>query len=146
VIIVLLIAFIGYFFIKEDINAEKSKQTKTDLPNVSRSNKDSVDFLYNYSHQNTSYKLTFLEFGATTCHECKRMEEVMKEVKEKFKSVNVVFCNVRNNENNNMVEYFGIEMIPVQVLLDKNGKECFRHLGFYSSDSLTIEFQKYGAL
>lgn len=144
VTIVLLIAFIGYFFIKKDINAEKYKKIRTDLSIIPKSIKDSVDFLYNYSNQNTAYKLTFLEFGATTCRECKKMEEVMKEVKEKYNTVNVVFYNVRNKENKSLVEYFKIEMIPVQVLLDKNGKECFMHLGYYSLDSLIIEFNKHG--
>lgn len=145
VVIVILIAFIGYFLIKENINAERSKITETGLLPIPKNMKDSVDFLYNYSNQNTVYKLTFLEFGATTCHECKKMETVMKAVKEKFNTVNVVFYNVRNKENNSMVEHFGIQMIPVQILLDKNGNECFRHLGFYPLDSLTNKFKKYGA-
>ena len=106
-IIVILIAFIGYYLIKENINAEESsKITETDLLSIPKNMKDSLDFLYNYSNQNTDYKLTFLEFGATTCHECKKMESVMREVKEKFNTVNVVFYNVRDKENNRMVETF----------------------------------------
>jgi thioredoxin 1 len=33
--------------------------------------------------------------------------------------------------------------IPAQVLLDKNGKEFFRHAGYYSSEDLIKEFDKY---
>ena len=45
-----------------------------------------------------------------------------------------------------MVEYFGIQMIPVQILLDSKGKECFRHIGYYSFNELSMEFKKYETL
>lgn len=40
-----------------------------------------------------------------------------------------------------LFHYFGIQMIPVQVLLDKNGKEYFRHVGYFSFDELKNEFK-----
>ena len=142
VTIVLPIAVICTYYFIDNINTKKSIKPEKDSLSISKTISDSIAALFDYSGQNTAYNMTFLEFGATTCHECKKMEEVMKEVKEKLKTVNVVFYNVRNKENNNMSEYFGIQMIPVQVLLDKNGKECFRHIGYYPFDSLSFEFKK----
>ena len=57
-------------------------------------------------------------------------------------SVNVVFYNVRKKENKKIAEYFGIQMIPVQILLDIKGKEFFRHVGYYSFNELSIELKK----
>jgi thioredoxin 1 len=104
---------------------------------------DSVDFLYNYSKNGSSFQLTFLEFGSVGCIECKKMEKVLEEVKVKYPNkINVVFYNARIKRNKKFFGHFGIEMIPVQVLLDKNGRECFRHLGFYSYEELKKEFIK----
>ena len=128
----------------------KSIQSKIQLSNTYSKPlniADSINILYNYKLQSNTYKMTFLEFGSKGCIECKKMEKVMDEVKLKYKnSVNVVFYNVRNKENKKIVEYFGIQMIPVQVLLDSNGKECFRHIGYYSFNELSIQFKKNEAL
>jgi thioredoxin-related protein len=43
--------------------------------------------------------------------------------------VNVVFTNVRLKESKNIMDFFGVITIPMQVLLDGEGKEFFRHNG-----------------
>ena len=106
---------------------------------------DSVLLLYDYSKQNTTFELSFLEFGSTGCRECKMMEKVIAEVKGNFANrINVVFYNVTKKENKRISKYFGIQMIPVQILLNKSGKEVFRHIGYYSYNELCIEFSKHG--
>jgi thioredoxin 1 len=102
-----------------------------------------VDSAYNYTKNGLSYEVTFLEFGAKSCSACKRMETVMDEIRAKYPDrVNVVFQNVILPENQRMMKYFGVAAIPTQVLLNKEGKEFFRHTGYYSTDeiikSLTI--------
>ncbi|MCX6272996.1 MAG: thioredoxin family protein [Bacteroidetes bacterium] len=104
-----------------------------------------VDSAYNYNKNGMGYQLTWLEFGSTHCRECKLMEEVMKEVKATYPGrINAVFYNVSLKENKSIAQHYGIVMIPVQVLLDKNGRECFRHTGFLSYKDLTKEFKNYG--
>ncbi|OFX16352.1 MAG: hypothetical protein A2033_00110 [Bacteroidetes bacterium GWA2_31_9] len=96
---------------------------------------------FNYIQNKQTYSFTFLEFGSTGCRECKQMEKVLDEVKLKYKNkVNVIFYNVTKAENMKIKEHFDITMIPVQVLLDKSGKEYFRHLGYYSFEELSKEF------
>lgn len=41
-----------------------------------------------------------------------------------------------------MADYFKIEQIPTQVLLDKSGKEYFRHVGYLSMEELEKNFRK----
>lgn len=99
-----------------------------------------VDSLYNYSANGEKYEITFLEFGATRCVACRKMESVLEEVKQKYSNkVNVVFLNILKPENQMLMKYYGIAAIPTQVLLDKNGKGFFRHTGYFSTADLEKE-------
>lgn len=70
------------------------------------------------------------------------MGSVMAEIKQKYSNrVKVVFINVSQKENRELVDYFGIVTIPTQVLLDKKGKEYFRHNGYLSADDLSKHFK-----
>jgi thioredoxin 1 len=124
-------------------NKEKSSIKESDSLTIRVKLTDSLDHLYNYSKNKQSYELTFLEFGSVGCIECKKMEKVLEEVKNKYKGkINVVFYNARVKQNKKIFNYYGINLIPIQVLLDKRGKERFRHTGFYSLNELIVEFNK----
>ncbi|MCX6250916.1 MAG: thioredoxin family protein [Bacteroidetes bacterium] len=102
-----------------------------------------VDSAFNYQKNGEGFATTFLEFGAKGCISCRKMEVVMKEVKENYpQKVNVKFLNILLPENQDMMKYFGIAAIPTQVLLNASGKEVFRHTGYFSFDDLNKEFQK----
>lgn len=102
-----------------------------------------ADSLYNYSSNELSYEITFLEFGAKGCSACKRMEGVMSEISSKYpKKVNVVFLNVLKPESQSLMKIYGIAAIPTQVLLDKNGNEFFRHTGYISTSDISDQFNK----
>ncbi len=105
---------------------------------IEKSGSAYVDSLYNYSKNGSAYRVTFLEFGAKGCSACKRMEGVMAEIKERFpRDVNVVFIDISKPGNQHLIKYFGIASIPTQVLLNKSGREFFRHSGFYSVKELS---------
>ena len=111
--------------------------------NVKKSISQLVDSAFNYQKNKEGFTITFFEFGATGCISCRKMEIVMKEVKEKYpQKVNVKFNNILLPENQDMMKYFGIASFPTQILLDASGKEVFRHTRYYSSDELEKEFQK----
>jgi thioredoxin 1 len=102
-----------------------------------------VDSLYNYAENHESYQITLLEFGAIGCVACRKMEYVLEEVRREYpENVNVEFLNILNPENQAMMKHFGVVAIPTQVLLDKNGKEFFRHTGFYSFNDLNQKFNE----
>jgi thioredoxin 1 len=72
------------------------------------------------------------------------MEIVMEEISKKYKGVvNPVFYNVTQKQNDAMATYFSIDIIPTQVLLDVNGLEFFRHIGYYPTDSLSLIIDKH---
>ena len=89
--------------------------------------------------------VTFVELGSVKCIPCRQMQPVMKAIEEKYgEQVNVVFYDVWKADQAEYAEKYGIRVIPTQVFLDKNGKEFFRHEGFYPEAEIDKLFQKRG--
>lgn len=102
---------------------------------------DSIRLLYDYS-DGRGLDYTFLEFGAKGCVSCRKMEQVMDEIRTEFADrVKVRFINVSRKEDQEWTKFFGIAMIPAQVVLDSTGREVFRHTGFISAEDLSKVFK-----
>jgi thioredoxin 1 len=77
-------------------------------------------------------KVTFVELGSVNCIPCKQMQPVMKAVEEKYAGkVKVLFYDVWTQAGQPYAQQYKIRVIPTQVFLDENGKEFFRHEGFF---------------
>ena len=101
------------------ISQSKIEQLST---NTKKSISDSIAQKYNYHHNGGTY-------------------EVMEKIKTEYKGkVNVVFINLMEPESKRFFEYYGVATIPTQILLDRKGKEFFRHTGFYPADELSTHF------
>ena len=71
----------------------------------------------------------------------------MKAVEGKYgKQLNVVFYDVWKDDQREYAEKYGIKVIPTQVFLDKEGKEFFRHEGFFPEAEIDKLLQKRGLL
>jgi thioredoxin len=71
----------------------------------------------------------FVDFGRTTCNPCKMMVPVLDSLARKYKGrMEVVFVHV--DEEKGYALKMGVTMIPTQILLDKDGKEVSRHVGY----------------
>ena len=89
--------------------------------------------------------VTFVELGSVKCIPCRQMQPVMKAIEEKYgKQVNVVFYDVWKSDQREYAEKYGIRVIPTQVFLDKDGKEFFRHEGFFPEAEIDKLLQKRG--
>ena len=87
--------------------------------------------------EKTAYKVTFIELGSVRCIPCQQMQPIMKSIREKYGTqVNVVFHDVWTEAGAPFAKQYGIEAIPTQVFIDKDGKEYFRHVGFFPEDEL----------
>lgn len=138
-ILILAILFIVFLFLfKGEMHTVISKKMQEQAGDQVQSEvMEYLDSAFNYTRNNEPFTCTFLEFGAIGCVACKRMEKVMREVREHFpKRVQVRFVNVLLPENQDLMKVFGISAIPTQVLLDSTGREYFRHTGFYSFNEL----------
>ena len=139
----IIVFFVALFMFKGKLNnAASSIVLSQATPETKSAVSAYIDSVYNYEKNVESYEITFLEFGSTGCSACKRMEKVMQEVHESYPDkVNVVFINVTIKENHDLLSYYGIAVIPTQVLLDKTGKEFFRHSGYIPAKELITHFE-----
>ena len=97
------------------------------------------------SVKNDNFKVTFIELGSVKCIPCQQMQPVMKSVEEKYGTqVNVVFHDVWTDAGAPFGKKYGIEAIPTQVFLDEDGKEYFRHVGFFPEEELVKVLKQKG--
>jgi thioredoxin 1 len=90
-------------------------------------------------------KVTFVELGYVNCIPCKKMQPIMKSIETRYGSqVKVVFHDVWKEDQKQYGEKYGIKLIPTQVFLDENGKEFFRHEGFYPEKEIDKLLEKRG--
>ncbi len=95
--------------------------------------------------ENKKALVTFVELGSVNCIPCKMMQPVMKEIEKDYKSkVKVIFYDVWTAEGKPFAEKYAIKLIPTQVFLDKEGKEFFRHEGFFSKEDIAEVLKKQG--
>lgn len=99
----------------------------------------------NSSTKNGNPKVTFVELGSVNCIPCKQMQPVMKAIEGKYSElVKVVFHDVWTDEGKPYAGKYGIKLIPTQVFLDENGKEFFRHEGFFPEKEIDKLLQGKG--
>jgi thioredoxin 1 len=90
-------------------------------------------------------KITFVELGSVNCIPCKQMQPIMKSIEEKYgEQVKVTFYDVWKDDQKKYAQQYGIKLIPTQVFLDENGKEFFRHEGFYPETEIDKLLQGKG--
>lgn len=84
-----------------------------------------------------NYKVTFVELGSVKCIPCQKMQTVMKAIEEKYgDQVKIEFHDVWTPEGKPFATQYNIQLIPTQVFLDENGKEFFRHEGYFPEEEL----------
>ena len=82
-------------------------------------------------------KVTFIELGSVKCIPCQKMEAVLDSIREKFpEDVKVIFYDVWTEAGRPYAKQYGVKSIPTQVFLDANGKEYFRHIGYFPEEEL----------
>jgi len=121
---------------REQAGGPKTEQTVKSEENLIISN-EQLDF--------SKHKVTFIELGADKCIPCKAMQPVMREIAQEYKgTIQVVFYDVWKTPK--YAKNYGIQMIPTQVFIDKNGDEIFRHVGFYAKDEIFKMLNEKGIL
>ncbi len=88
-------------------------------------------------------RFVMLELGSVGCIPCEQMKPVMQKLRDSYQGkLDVIFIDVRNDHDT--ARRFGVHIIPVQVFLDKTGKEFHRHMGFYSYEEIAAVLKKTG--
>jgi thioredoxin 1 len=90
-------------------------------------------------------KITFVELGSVKCVPCIQMQPIMKSIEQKYgEQIKVIFHDVWTDEGHEYAEIYKIQLIPTQVFLDENGKEIFRHVGFFPEAEIDKFLQEQG--
>lgn len=104
------------------------------LPSVSSG---SVQTGKNETTDTKGEKITFVELGSVKCIPCRMMQPVMEAIKKEYEGrVDVVFHDVWTPEGSEYGRKYRIRVIPTQVFLDAEGKEYYRHEGFFPKAEL----------
>lgn len=84
-----------------------------------------------------------VDLGAKTCIPCKMMMPVLENLKKDYAgSLEVVFIDVW--EDRSAGEKYGVKLIPTQIFFDQDGKELFRHEGFFASEEILAKWKSLG--
>jgi thioredoxin 1 len=97
------------------------------------------------AQKKNTIRVTFVELGSVNCMPCKAMQPVMKEIEAEYgNQVKVVFYDVWTAEGKPYGNQYKIRAIPTQVFLDKDGKEFFRHMGFFPKEEIVKVLEQQG--
>jgi len=117
-----------------EVKGKSSSSIRKDTTSINSDNKSDKNPL-----------VTFVELGSVNCIPCRKMQPVMKAIEEKYgNQIKVVFYDVWKPEQRKYAQEYGIRLIPTQVFLDKNGKEIFRHEGFFPEYEIDAFLQECG--
>lgn len=84
-----------------------------------------------------------LDLGAGKCIPCKMMAPILDEMKETFAgSLDVEFIDVW--ENPDAAKPHNVRIIPTQIFYNAEGKELFRHEGFFARDEMLAKWKEFG--
>jgi thioredoxin 1 len=86
---------------------------------------------------------TLVAFGMDTCASCKAMQKVLDELRAAHAGrLRVVTVNVMQERE--ATAQWPVRAIPTQVLLDGEGREVYRHLGYLSAPAIRERFAAHG--
>lgn len=84
-----------------------------------------------------------LELGSVSCVPCKMMEPILDELRKTFAGqLHVDFIDVWQQKA--VGEQYGLRVIPTQIFFDAEGKELFRHEGFFAREDILKKWQELG--
>jgi thioredoxin 1 len=128
----LSILFVSILLFSCDGKTTSKKETATVKNMVSK-----VEVKASVISETNKAKVTFIELGSVRCIPCQKMQKVIKAVEEKYgEQVKTIFYDVWTKEGKPYAETYKINLIPTQVFLDNEGKEYFRHEGFFPEEEL----------
>lgn len=84
-----------------------------------------------------------VDLGAGKCIPCKMMKPILDDLKADYSDrFTTVFIDVWENPEEG--KKHGIDMIPTQIFYDAEGKERFRHVGFYGKEDILGKWEELG--
>jgi thioredoxin 1 len=90
-----------------------------------------------------SGKPSLVDFGSVGCQPCDMLAPILETLKKKYaEKVNVLFIHVGQEQI--LAARYGIQTIPIQFFYDKDGREVFRHVGFWPQVEIEKKLAEMG--
>jgi thioredoxin 1 len=84
-----------------------------------------------------------VDLGADKCIPCKMMAPILAELAQEYAGqLDVVFIDVWKKREE--APRYGIRVIPTQIFYGADGKELFRHLGFFAKNDILAKWKELG--
>jgi len=87
--------------------------------------------------------VTLLDIGAHKCIPCKMMAPILQELAAVYEG-RAAIAFLDTWEYPKEAKKYKVQAIPTQIFFDANGKEVFRHVGFFSKEQIVAQFNKLG--
>ena len=86
-----------------------------------------------------------VDFKSPTCPPCRAMEPILEELAAEYDHVfELEVVDVSLQENRDRAIQNAIQYIPTQIFYDENGKQLFRHTGYYSKQDILNKWNDLG--
>ena len=86
--------------------------------------------------------LRVIKFSASWCHPCKTYEPIFDKVQDKMKNENLEFIKCDVDQEDTMVEKYGIRNVPTTVI-ESDGKVVKRVSGIIKEEELESLIKQY---
>ena len=84
-----------------------------------------------------------VDLGAGKCIPCKAMAPILEDLKKTYEGQLIVeFVDVWKNPD--AAEPYKINLIPTQIFYSADGRELFRHEGFFGKDDILTKWKEIG--
>ena len=84
-----------------------------------------------------------LDLGATKCIPCKKMAPILEALKQEYAGkLEVEFIDVWKDPE--PAKKCAIKLIPTQIFYNADGKELFRHEGFFGKEDILAKWKELG--
>lgn len=87
----------------------------------------------------------FVEIGAESCIPCKMMQPILDDMRVDYAGkIEIVMADV--SKDHSVAEKYDVRSIPTQVIYDAQGKEVFRHVGFWPREEIDARLRELGLI
>ncbi|MHC4625164.1 MAG: thioredoxin family protein [Planctomycetota bacterium] len=84
-----------------------------------------------------------LQLGSEKCPPCRKMQPILDKLRSEYAdSFQTRYIDVRKDRAAG--QKYGVKAIPTQIFFDSEGREVFRHVGFYSEKEIVAAWEKLG--
>ncbi|EAT15050.1 co-chaperone YbbN [Desulfuromonas acetoxidans] len=84
-----------------------------------------------------------VDVGADKCIPCIKMAPILEDLKKDFAGqLDVQFVDAWKNREE--ARLYHVRLIPTQIFYAADGKELFRHTGFFSREEILAKWQELG--